>query len=238
MKFTKYTEEMYFGKRSKIWSWFNNLRVRKVEKLLTTYENYGSCLELGSYDLFFPSRSLGYLIDHGCISFTFVDLYDNKIVTDCAEHNLDLLKEKYLLNMNLVASTGENMNKTITDPCNTAFVFETLEHVQDEAKVISNLNISEGGHVFVGAPKEFGFFAFVKDLGRLIILGKLNHSVKELVNLLLGRTEKIQRQPGGHKGYDYRNTWSLFEKNGYELIEEVHYPCKLLSYGVIGVFKK
>ena len=140
-----------------------------------------------------------------------------------------------------VLSTGDQkINENLKENFDSVFIFETLEHVQDEEKTIVNINnlLNKGGYVFVGAPVEFGLFFFLKELGRLLILGKTNHSAKEMFFASIGKMKKVKRVIGSHKGYDYRNTIKLFEKESLKLVEKIYYPSKLTPYGVILVFKK
>ncbi|PIN81341.1 hypothetical protein COV13_01530 [Candidatus Woesearchaeota archaeon CG10_big_fil_rev_8_21_14_0_10_32_9] len=239
-KFTDYTKNMYLNKKSRFWSYFNLLRISKAKKLLKKYNSFKKVIEFGSYDLFFITQIKDIIKSKKNSAFYFTDLYDEELLS-IAKHNLSLIKkESPLINFRIIASSGEKINENLKENFDSVFIFETLEHVQDEEKTIVNINnlLNKGGYVFVGAPVEFGLFFFLKELGRLLILGKTNHSAKEMFFASIGKMKKVKRVIGSHKGYDYRNTIKLFEKESLKLVEKIYYPSKLTPYGVILVFKK
>jgi hypothetical protein len=239
--FTDYTKNMYLKNKSKFWSYFNLLRLSKTKKLLKKYNSFKKVIEFGSYDLFFFTQIKDIIKSKKNSSFYFTDLYTNEELLSKAKHNLHLIeKNNPNINFRIITSSGENINENLKEKFNSVFIFETLEHVQDEKKTITNISnlLDEGGHIFVGAPVEFGLFFFLKELGRLLILGKTNHSIKEIFFASIGKMNKVKRIIGSHKGYDYRNTIKLFEKEHIKLIEKIYYPNKLMQYGVILVLKK
>lgn len=241
-KFTQYTKNMYLSSKSFWWSYFNNLRLKKLKKLFSKYDsNFDKIIEFGSYDLYFSTTKLKFFQRKNCSKYTFTDLYDSKEIKSILKHNLAIIKNKFeKISFNAIPSKGEVIDKKISSKYGSVLIFETLEHVQDEKKVISNLNklLRLEGYVFVGAPVEFGLMFFFKEMGRLVFLGRTNHNLKEIFFATFGMMNFVKPQVGSHKGYDFRRTKKLFLKKGFILVEQKTYPNRLLPYGVTMLFKK
>ena len=213
-RFTKYTKNMYCNNKSKFWSIINNFRIKKTKNIfLQPYIDFNKILEFGSFDLYLSTTLLDFFSSRDCKNYTFTDVYGTEShgvgneVLEIANYNLNILKNKYTnIKFNLVSSSGENINKKLKEKFNTIFIFETLEHVQDEKRVISNLNqlLTPKGTVIVSVPVEFGLMFFIKEMGRLFVLGKTNHSFKEIIYATFGKLDKVKRVINTHKGYDYR----------------------------------
>lgn len=233
---------MYLSSKSFWWSYFNNLRLKKLKKLFSKYDsNFDKIIEFGSYDLYFSTTKLKFFQRKNCSKYTFTDLYDSDEAFSFAKHNFSILKKKFKnISFNILSSTGESIHGKLKQKYTSAFIFETLEHVQDEKKVISNLNklLRLEGYVFVGAPVEFGLMFFFKEMGRLVFLGRTNHNLKEIFFATFGMMNFVKPQVGSHKGYDFRRTKKLFLKKGFILVEQKTYPNRLLPYGVTMLFKK
>ncbi|MCP4607485.1 MAG: methyltransferase domain-containing protein [Planctomycetes bacterium] len=241
-KFTEYTKNNYLNAKSKMWSYFNKLRLKRIEKILLKYDNnFQRILEFGSLDLYFATNIIKILNTKNCEKYTFTDLYDPELnVLELAENNMSILQKRYKIEFNIVCSTGEDIHNKVKEIYDSIFIFETLEHVQDEQKVIDNMNklSKQGGLVFVTAPQEFGMMFFFKELGRLLIVGKTQHKPKEVFYATFGKMNKVKTVIGSHIGYDYRKTITLFQNSGFELLYKHNYPNRVLSYGAVLVFRK
>jgi ubiquinone/menaquinone biosynthesis C-methylase UbiE len=134
--------------------------------------------------------------------------------------------------------------------------FETLEHVDDEEKVLEEINrvTSEDAILVVSAPIEFGLMLILKEIFRELVsspiyrgshskaVRKERYSLKEILAAgVFGKPDLVQRVPHAHKGYDYRRTLELLNPD-WQLIEQCNYPTRFLpdflSYGCILVLKK
>lgn len=239
----EYTKNMFLSNKSKIWSFFNKKRLDLTNKYVTKYLKRGNVLDIGSYDGFVIYDLLKNKSLIKVNEINFLDLYnDSKSeVLGMIKNNQKIFQKKYpKMNFNIIKKTAEEI--TEKEKYDNVFVFETLEHVENEEKVIENISkaLKTNGLLFVTYPVEFGFMFFFKDLGRRFITRKSYHPIKELFYGLIGKTSKIKRTPRGHKGYDYRNTIKLIEKNGLKKIKNKYYPINnnRLAYGGSVVFKK
>lgn len=134
--------------------------------------------------------------------------------------------------------------------------FETLEHVDDEKKVIAEITrvASKDAILVISAPIEFGLMLLFKEIFRSLISSPIyrgsyskatrqnRYKLKEIFAAgVFGKTDRVKRILHTHKGYDYRNTLELLNPSWY-LIEKLNYPIKSLpdslSYGCILVLKK
>lgn len=231
-----YTKRMFLGNNSKIWSYFNNQRLVITFKQVKKYHNSGTYLDVGAYDGFIIYKLLKQNYLKKVDSIHLLDMYDDKKnrLKNTIEYNLKVFKNKYnTISFEIISSTAEDLS--YISKFNNISVFETLEHVEDEKKSIANLHraLKKNGALFVSYPVEFGVLFFIKDLGRRFILRKDYHSFKELFYGLIGRVDKIKRKPRAHKGYDFRKTLKLCEREGFEVIENRFYPLnsKCFAYG-------
>jgi len=134
--------------------------------------------------------------------------------------------------------------------------FDTLEHVDDEKKVIEEINriSTKDAILVISAPIEFGLMFIFKEFFRKLVSSPIyrgSHSVAHRTNRytlkeilaagVLGKTDWVKRIPNSHKGYDYRNTLKLLSFS-WQLIGELNYPFGFfpgfLSYGCILVLEK
>lgn len=261
-KFSEYTQNMYLNKKSKFWTYFNILRINKIIELLKKHNNFNDIIEIGAFDLYFGTLVLNFLSIKNLKSYYFVDIYNDKYnnfdnhknkvleemkesefssIYEIAKFNIkELKKNNSNIKFELISSFVENLDEKLNKSFDAVFIFETLEHVIDEEKTINNINnlIKENGYVFVSVPVEFGFMFLLKEIGRFLVLGKTNHSLKEIFFSTFGYLNKVKRVLGAHNGYDYRNTIKMFEKFSFKMIEKIYYPNRILKYGVIFVFQK
>lgn len=241
LQFTEYTRGMYLGVKSKYWSYLNNLRIKKFRKVLSSYANeLHKIIEFGAYDLFFFTQVSDVIIEKKCSKYTFTDLYNTTGIVNIAESNMAILQSDSTIQFNLIPSKGEEISNKTKELYDAIFIFETLEHVLDEKRVIESISkiLNRGGLVFVGAPQEFGIMLFLKEMGRLIVIGKKNHSFKEIFYATFGKMSRVKRVAGDHQGYDYRETKNIFQNAEFEHLGTHNYPNKIFSYGTIMVFKK
>lgn len=232
----RYTNNMFLGKTSKAWSFFNNKRLNLTVKHVKRHLKKGNVLDIGSYDGFVIYSLLKKRALNNATEINFLDLYNDKKsgVLEIIENNKKVFKKEYpKIKFNIIKKTAEEIKEK--EKYDNVFIFETLEHVEDEEKVINNINnsLKKKGRLFITYPVEFGVLFFFKDLGRRFILRKQYHSLKELLYGLFGVTKKIERAPRGHKGYDYRNTVKIAESKGFNIIKNKYYPInnKYLAYG-------
>ncbi len=242
-RYTTYTKSMYLDSKSKSWTKINHIRIKKIKQIISKYpKNFNKIIEMGSHDLYFITRIFNLLKKNNCSKYTFSDIYETNGILEFAKKNLTVLKKKFndKIKFDIISTKGEELSSKTKNKYNSLFIFETLEHVDNELEVIKNINniLDDEGLAFVAVPKEFGLMFLFKELGRLLILGKTNHNIKEIFNGFIGNMKKVERVKGTHKGYDYRITKKMFNKNGFKLLEEYYYPNKFLAYGVIYVFKK
>ena len=96
---------------------------------------------------------------------------------------------------------------------------EVLEHLPDEdlAKYIKML--ANAKYVFITIPKESGISFFIKYIIKKIIFYPTEkHTFKEFILVSIGKPNKIPRQVGGHKGFDYKKTIELIEEK-FEILQ-------------------
>jgi ubiquinone/menaquinone biosynthesis C-methylase UbiE len=193
------------------------------------------------------------VIDVGCQDLFFdreIIPYQN-IFVGCDlnwENGLLYAKENVIKHgwnhVHLIKSTGEYL------PCcdgffNTILSFETLEHVDDERRVLNEfVRISfDNAILVISAPIEFGFILLMKQFFRLLLYHDNNtYSLKEIFYAgVLCKPNKVKRYKHSHKGYDYRNTINMLIPN-FKLVKKTNTPFRwlpdFLSYGTILVFSK
>ena len=129
--------------------------------------------------------------------------------------------------------------------------FDTLEHVDDEHKVVEEINrvSTENATLIIAAPIEFGIILLLKQFFRYIVhhesyFGKKEnrYSFKELFYAgIFCNIDRVSRVKYDHKGYDYRNTVNMLSPK-FKLILKINTPFRWLpdrlSYGIILIFQK
>ncbi|MHA6248562.1 class I SAM-dependent methyltransferase [Pontibacter sp. CAU 1760] len=122
---------------------------------------------------------------------------------------------------------------------------ETLEHLPlvDLELYISQLRNSTKHFCFVTVPNEKGFVLILKYLIKKMVLrdDPELYSYNELLNGLFNRMKRIQRNEGGHKGFDYVELIDRL-KGHFDIIEVNGIPLatvpKQLSFSIGVVLKR
>lgn len=107
---------------------------------------------------------------------------------------------------------------------------ETLEHVPlkyTEAFVAKFSKMAP--MLFVTVPVEFGPLAAAKHFYKKITGNRPDsYRISEFVSLIIGNSNGIIREEGGHKGFDYRYIVNIIE-NYYKIVEVKSIPFPALS---------
>lgn len=243
-QFTTYTKNMYLNNRSRFWSFMNNKRVAIVSKELKKIQFSGKTLEVGSYDGYNIVTLLEKKVLKNNLEFEGLDIYSIMKVSKCKDmikHNLEILKKQQKLSKYKLIDK-DILQFNIKEKYQQVLSFETIEHIKNEKKAIEAIvkAMKKNGFLVISVPVEKYLGAFLKELGRKIILRKGNHSWKETFNLLLGNMNKVKKIEGGHRGYDYERTKRLLEEQGLKKIFEKGYPLniKFFDYGRVFIYKK
>ena len=244
MKFSPYTDNMYLSKKNASWTYFNLCRQKLIAKIVKKYRlSKKRILEVGAYDIY----GLSYLLDSGAIKkasdYSGLDIYSfhSPQIIKLARKNLLILKKKNrVLKYKLIDSKLEGFKTT--KKFDAIFLFETLEHVENEKKCIDTLKkiVKRNGLLIISVPIEKYFGTFIKEIGRKIILKRCNYSWREIGYFLLGKMDKVRRKIGSHVGYDYDNTLRILKRNGFKVVYDRGYPVniKYFDYGKVFVLKK
>ena len=240
-KWSEYSKNMYFGGKSKAWTKFNLKRIKLVKKTIQKHLKKGQTLEIGSYDLFSITNIMHQKNKHKFKEITLLDLYTEKEIYAIAKNNMNLLKEKYP-KTKFELKRGDAQKLNLKKKYDNVFAFETLEHIKEEKKAIENIGkiTKKDGLLFISYPIEFGAVFVIKSIGRKILLGNDKHTIKELFYGLIGKTKKLTKIKGSHRGYDFRETFRELEKNKFKLQKNKYYPInnKFFAYGGCAVFRK
>ena len=215
-------------------------RLKDLSKACGNYTNK-RVLDIGCQDLFFDREVIPYqnmLV--GC------DLnWENGLYV--ANENI---KEYGWNDVYVIKSMGEYL------PLKDNFFdlilcFDTLEHVDDEHKVVEEIDrvSTENATLIISVPLEFGMILLLKQFFRYIAyhesyFGKKEnrYSFKELFYAgIFCNLDQVSRVKHGHKGYDYRNTVKMLSPK-FKLILKINTPFRWmpdrLSYGTILIFQR
>jgi len=194
-------------------------------------------LELGCSDLYFLTRFAG--VGFRPKEYVGVDIFWED-TEEQAQHNAKILRQQHALNISLYNQPAERLMPQ--GGFDLVVALETLEHVENEELVLSNLRdaTNTGGYFLFSLPVEFGVMLLAKEFARMTLKRKIQYSPTELVWAALGRTWKIRRVLGDHKGYDYRLTLERLRKRQFSPVEERLYPFsrQYFAYGYVGLWRK
>ena len=127
----------------------------------------------------------------------------------------DSAKEKYKNsnNINFLISTNPEDIST-KEKADAAIAMQVFEYIPDDQYKKYFQKFLDAGckDVFITVSNERGLFMFVKLLVKKL-LGKnvASYSFKEIVYLISGKMDKIERKPGSMKGFDYKYLVSEIE---------------------------
>ena len=112
---------------------------------------------------------------------------------------------------------------------------ETLEHLplKDLDAYIIKLFDATKHLCFVSVPNEKGIVLIIKYLVKKIVLRSVTeeYSYGDLFNAFFGRLHKVERNEGGHKGFDYSKLVSQLEEQF--IVEEINgIPFRFLPRGL------
>ena len=148
------------------------------------------------------------------------------------ENGLDLAKEKWKDSSNYTffeADTPKGFNPE-NEKFDISVCQETMEHLYsaDLREYIQILANSTKQYCFISVPNEQGLFFLIKYLLKRVTQGKgEEYSFKELIYATLGRTDKVTRVEGGHKGFDYKKLIKLLSEY-WEVVEVKGIPFSFL----------
>lgn len=207
---------------------FNNKTIRSklhyaryywLEKKLMQYSpEYKSVIELGCYD----GKTLNFLNQN--ISYTGYDAN--------WEGGLDIAKSKNLANAKFISSETISEFNPDRIQYDISICMETLEHLPiiELDNYIKILHESTKQYCFITIPNEQGLILVAKYFTKKYIIRNVTeaYSIKDLYNGFIGRTDRIKRNEGGHKGFDYNNMIESLSSQ-FQLIEINGIPFQQLS---------
>jgi len=207
---------------------FNNKTIRSklhyaryywLEKKLMQYSpEYKSVIELGCYD----GKTLNFLNQN--ISYTGYDAN--------WEGGLDIAKSKNLANAKFISSETISEFNPDRIQYDISICMETLEHLPiiELDNYIKILHESTKQYCFITIPNEQGLILVAKYFTKKYIIRNVTeaYSIKDLYNGFIGRTDRIKRNEGGHKGFDYNNMIESLSSQ-FQLIEINGIPFQKLS---------
>jgi 2-polyprenyl-3-methyl-5-hydroxy-6-metoxy-1,4-benzoquinol methylase len=162
------------------------------------------------------------------------------------EGGIDLAREKWRDRPEAefhIAESAEDLNLAPSQTFELAVCMETLEHVPPEHVAGYLKAIAEHceGVLLVTVPNEKGLVFLFKWLAKTIIHRKPSrHSVRDVVNATLGRTDRIERAE--HKGFNYSVLIAEL-RDHFDVVEVVGIPFQFLpcflnfGVGVVAVSK-
>lgn len=233
--FTGYTRKLYDSRLR----FLHSMRLKTVLDIVKRRADLvggKKVLEIGCMDLFF----LCLLCEAGLIpeNYIGIDVFWEKSES-FATQNAVTLSNQYGFPIKLHhAGVEESEEKSLFE---TIILLETLEHLHDEERTIEKIIhwLSPGGHVLVSLPVEYGALFGVREAARSLVKGSSPYSIRDYLSVLVGKTQNVERIPGDHKGYDFRNTILKMKSKGLICIEESFYPFPIpwMSYGYVGLYK-
>lgn len=99
--------------------------------------HFEKILEFGSYDAFFLTSIFEFIKTKKCKQYNLTDIYTRRDSLHLAKHNFQILRKKTSgIKFDIISSYGETILKKIKKSYDLIFIFETLEHVNDEKKLL------------------------------------------------------------------------------------------------------
>jgi SAM-dependent methyltransferase len=125
----------------------------------------------------------------------------------------------------LIRGVGETM-PIRTRSCGRVFLFEVIEHVNDEARVLQEIRrvLSPGGYLFLTAPNRFypfethGFQTSHRSFGNLLSIG---------IPLLSFFPNFVRRHIERARVYSQKDLVKLLHANGYRVLKSGYMPPPL-----------
>jgi len=139
---------------------------------------------------------------------------------------LDLAKKNYgsLTYCSFFESNHPADLSLIEETFDVFISMETFEHIKtslvEEYLKQVTLKLKKGAWIFITVPNEIGLPLLIKyaakaafkKFGKSSDFGAETYSFKELYYGFLGKTEKVKRVEGGHKGFNWKNFQNLLTK--------------------------
>tara|TARA_A100001388_G_scaffold276415_1_gene264117 strand:+ start:824 stop:1537 length:714 start_codon:yes stop_codon:yes gene_type:complete len=224
--------ERLFSKKNLIRYFFHTSRFIYIRECIKRFKiQYSRVIELGCFD--------GKLIEYLPLKPLIYNGFDANW-----EGGLDKAKEKQEKGINFHYATSPKDIKLIDDnKYNLGICMETFEHMPPHmlCPYLKKLSSLIDGYFLITVPNEKGIFFLLKyiikpkndDPGIVI------YSLKDILNLTLGRTNYVNRNE--HKGFDYdhliydvRKYFDIVAIEGYPKIKFIP---KFLSFGIAIVAK-
>jgi len=180
-----------------------------------------SVLELGCFD----GKTLDYLPDTNF----YYEGYDANW-----EGGLDLGKENLKERANCALFFCDNVNffKPAKEKFDISICMETLEHLPLEQlePYIQKLAKHTMGYCFVTIPNEGGVILVIKYFIKKFVLRSIvePYTTKELWFSTTGNINKVARNEGGHKGFDFQQLIPLLSKY-FKVVSVEGIPFKVIS---------
>ncbi len=209
-KVKSYNERLF--KSSFIRSYFHLSRFNWVKSTIKKYKlNCTRIVELGCFDgkllTFLPKKP------------KFYQGYDANW-----EGGLEIAKANWKDNEEIKFNFASNPNFIIKNDYDLGISIETFEHIPPELVCPYLQKLSEviEGHILITVPNEKGlFFLFKKLIKPVDRLAKTKYSFLDVLNILLERTNYVERD--NHKGFDYDHL--IYDvRKFFEIVEISPYP--------------
>lgn len=172
--------------------------------------SFHSVLELGCFD----ARSLDYFPEG--INFTYTGLdqgWEKGLSSAMEKFNNDPKKKFYRIDTPSEILPFDKHDVTIC--------LETLEHLplQELEDFIEKLSLKTKKIALISVPNEIGIIFFFKHFSKFF--GRMEpepYTFTEAFWQILGKTNRVHRLQGSHKGFNYKDLITLIEK--YFVIEK------------------
>ena len=160
------------------------------------------------------------ILDFGCFDGRLATYLPNNIdfigVDANWEGGLDQAKKVFKNAPNrLFIHANHHEWKLLRVDCITSL--ETLEHIPEEELEVLIENFSRmTDTIVVTVPNEIGLLFGIKHIVKLLLYSPEHYTLKEYINQILGRSERVDRDQ--HKGFNYNHLINLFMKVGFKPI--------------------
>jgi len=191
----------------------------------------GSMLELGCFD----AKTLDFLP----VRPTYYRGYDANW-----ENGLEIGREKWKGEKNIDLIECQTASEMEVDPeaFDISVSLETMEHIftKDIEAYVEKLAFATKKYCFISVPNEKGPLFLTKHLVKKVMNNhQEDYSLSEYYHATVGNLNKVERNEGGHKGFDYSVLAALVGKH-FNSVEVMGIPFNNIpaslnfSVGIIG----
>lgn len=164
------------------------------------------------------------ILELGCFDGKTIDFLPKEITQYHGfdanwENGLDKAKAKYKGDKVFEFFESKHINEfaPTEKSYDVSICMETMEHLplKDVESYIQKLAEATGKYSFVSVPNEKGMMLLIKYFVKKYKLKNISsdYTTSELFNGFIGRTHKVKRVEGGHKGFNYSELIKSLEKH-------------------------